>query len=316
MSESGIDIDCSSPCQSSNDSVCIDEKLLSHPPNVNSVPCLSDGHSPQSATASTSTSPSSPAVGEDGWIVAKVRKYTWEPPLAANVTYSPHAGEGSQYLRDFILGVNDGIVSTFLIVVGVAASGADTTACLLTAISSAIAGSMAMGLGEYIATKSQAEVYDGELNLEKEHFKYHRDIEISQVRDFMSRVGLRDNLLEAVVAEISRSDENLFRCMEIFEFGQAESVERHPVKAMFMSGRLFFLGSIPTIIPFIFVKDDTLGLILAAVLVLLSLFAVGAYKTRTTRGVWWKDGLENFLFGGFAGGISYIIGYAFGQFIH
>jgi len=102
--------------------------------------------------------------------------YEWQPPRDASLyPYKPHQGEGAQYLRDFILGTNDGLLSTLLIVVGLVGGGSPSKVILLAAFASAIAGSIAMGLGEYIATKSQNEVLEGEEELDQIHFKYHRD---------------------------------------------------------------------------------------------------------------------------------------------
>lgn len=219
-------------------------------------------------------------------IVCRVKKYTWNPPAGSeNHVYRQHQGEGSQYLRDFILGVNDGIISTFLVVVGLVASGANVTTTLLTAISAAVAGAISMGLGEYIATKSQANVNIGEFELEAEHFKYHRDVELEQLRGFLTGVGLTGNLLEAVVAQVGRDDSHLMAMMAAFEFGASdETLERNPLWAMWTSGRLFFMGALPTVIPFFFVHDPFQGLWIAGLLVAIALFVVGVYKSRTTMG--------------------------------
>ena len=222
-------------------------------------------------------------------IQCRVKRYRWTPPLEGNVVpYRPHAGEGSQYLRDFILGVNDGLISTFLLVVTTVGGGATLVQSLLTAISAAVAGSFAMGIGEYIATKSQLQVNNGEMRLEGEHFKYHRDVELQQLRQFLLSISLDGPLLEAVVSEVGRDDDSLMRMMMAFEFGvHADELERNPLKAMFMSGRLFLIGSLPTVLPFFIVTLNAhVALAIAGALVGMTLFVVGAYKCRDNeRGV-------------------------------
>ena len=272
------------------------------------------------ATPSSSLLPPSDAVdssdSDADTIRCAVRKYKWAPPAdGKDVPYRPHAGEGSQYLRDFILGVNDGLISTFLLVVTVVGGSATTLQALLSAVSAGVAGAIAMGIGEYIATKSQLQVNDGEMRLETEHFKHHRDVELLQLRRFLESVTLQGPLLDAVVAEVGRSDESLMRMMMAFEFGvHAEELERNPWKAMLMSGRLFLIGALPTVVPF-FATDlnPHTALAIAAGLVGASLFVVGAYKTRTTKGSWWRDGLENLVLGAIATGISYGVGVAFSK---
>jgi VIT1/CCC1 family predicted Fe2+/Mn2+ transporter len=244
-------------------------------------------------------------------ITCTVPKFYWEPPVdAATHPYRPHAGEGSQYLRDFILGVNDGLVSTFLLVIGIIGGGGSAKTALLTGLSSAIAGACAMGIGEYIATKSQTAVTKGDLYLEREHFVHHRDVELKQLRTFWSAMSVDGELLEAIVAEVGRSDDALMQMMKAFEFGisSEETMHRHPIAAMAMSGRLFFIGSLPTIVPFMFTNDIHVGMIGAIILVLVTLFCVGAYKTRTTHGNPIYSGLENLLFGTIGAVCSYSVG--------
>ena len=281
---------------------------LQSPASSNTVPDNTLSSSLASPLLSSSTTP-----GDEESIQCLVPKYKWTPPTEIPaVPYRPHAGEGSQYLRDFILGVNDGLISTFLLVVTVVGGNSSTLQALLAGISAGVAGAIAMGIGEYIATKSQLQVNEGEMRLETEHFKYHRDVELQQLRQFLESVTLSGPLLEAVVSEVGRNDESLMKMMMAFEFGvHAEELERNPWKAMFMSGRLFLIGALPTVIPFFFSISSTVALGIAAALVGTALFVVGAYKTRVTKGNWWKDGLENLILGAIATGISYAVGVAF-----
>ena len=141
---------------------------------------------------------------------------------------------------------------------------------------------------------------------------YHRDVELEQLRGFLTDVGLEGNLLEAVVAQVGRNDESLMKMMQAFEFGAGnDEIERNPLMAMWTSGRLFFMGSLPTVIPFFFVSSSLEGLWIAALIVSLLLFGVGAYKTRSTKGSPWMEGGENLMFGAIGTGISFAVGIAF-----
>lgn len=236
----------------------------------------------------------------------------WTPPVGhERHVYTKHASEGSQYLRDFILGVNDGLVSNLLLVLGMVGGGVQHTRILLTGIVGAVAGCISMGIGEYIATKAQREVTTNELALEHEHLRYHRDAEIEQCRSYLTQVGLDGALREAVIRTVANNDAALLKIMEKFEFGCSdEDLQRNPVTAMLMSGRLYLLGSLPSILPFIS-ADPVVALSLALVLCGVAAFAIGAYKTRTTRGNWLYGGCENLVIGAVGAGIAYGIGYTF-----
>jgi hypothetical protein len=114
--------------------------------------------------------------------------------------YTPHIGESRQYWRDIILGVNDGLVSMFLLVVGVVSGGLDREQVLLTAIAGSIAGAISMAFGEYLATKSQDEVLSAELTLERTHIKEFRDMELDQLRGFFTDMGVSPEDLDGVMS--------------------------------------------------------------------------------------------------------------------
>lgn len=232
-------------------------------------------------------------------------------PIEQRPPYRPHQGSHRQYLRDMILGVNDGLVSMFLLILGIGGGGLSSKDILLAGIAGTIAGAISMALGEYMATKSQSEVYDGDLELEKEHFKYYREVELEQVREVFTDLGFKGQQLEDAVTTIDSNDESLLKIMKAFEFGQNDADQRHPAIAMLMSGGLFFAGAFPTFIPFAFTSDVTIGLIVSTILSLIAMFAVGAFKTIMTRGDWWKGGFENFIFGAAAAGLTYGVGVAY-----
>ncbi len=157
--------------------------------------------------------------------------------------YEPHIGETRQYWRDIILGVNDGLVSIYLLVVGVAGGGLDTSQVLLTGLAGALAGAVSMAAGEYLATKSQDEVLEAEMALERVHIKDHRSTEVGQLREMFADMGIAEDDLEGVVAAFASSDEAMLNAMKALEFGFVESERRSPYRAMFASGALFLVGS-------------------------------------------------------------------------
>jgi hypothetical protein len=159
--------------------------------------------------------------------------------------YEPHIGETRQYWRDIILGVNDGLVSIFLLVVGVVSGGLDRQQVLLTAVAGAIAGAVSMAAGEYLATKSQDEVLAAEIKLEKTHIRDFRDLEVEQLEGFFTDMGVLPEDIDGVIAGFADNDTALLNAMAALEFGLVDSERRSPYRAMAASGGLFLLGSLP-----------------------------------------------------------------------
>lgn len=222
--------------------------------------------------------------------------------------YEPHIGETRQYWRDIILGVNDGLVSIFLLVVGVVGGGLDTGPVLLTALAGALAGAISMAAGEYLATKSQDQVLEAELRLERVHIRDHRQQELDQLREMFTDMGLRAEDVDMVVAAFDHSDEAILNAMKALEFGFVESERRSPYLAMLASGALFIVGSLPSILPFLFFDSVGVALAWATALALGGLFVVGVVKARVAKHGWLGSGLENMLIAGVGGVIAWLIG--------
>jgi len=247
--------------------------------------------------------------------------------------FAEHLGKHRQYWRDIILGVNDGLVSTFLLVTGVAGGGMSTKDILLTAISGAIAGAISMCAGEFVATKSQDEVLRGEIDLESSHIRNYPSDELEELSELLPLIGINNN--DDVVAddddggdEVRKNDihhrlleyyksspESLLKIMVALEFGVLEEERRSPCYAGLTSCGLFFLGSLPSVVPFAYFTEPMDGLAAAAIGTGLSLFLVGAVKSWATRGTCARAAVENLFIAGFGGAIAYGVGVLFDRSI-
>jgi VIT1/CCC1 family predicted Fe2+/Mn2+ transporter len=229
--------------------------------------------------------------------------------------YQSHIGSSRQYMRDIILGVNDGLVSTFLLVSAVVGGGLDATQVLLTGVAGAVAGMISMSIGEYLATKSQDEVFDAEIALEKIHLRDHRQTEKDQLTDMLGDMGLEGDDLDTVVNIIDSNDEAMLNMHAALEFGVVDAERRNPYAAAVASGFLFLMGALPSVIPFAIWDDTAVGLVAAAVLSGIGLFIVGAIKTLQTKKSWLLSGTENLVLGLAAGVLSFFVGKAFDNLI-
>ncbi len=227
--------------------------------------------------------------------------------------YETHIGDSRQYMRDIILGVNDGLVSTFLLVSAVVGGGLEAEQVLLTGVAGALAGMISMSIGEYLATKAQDEVFDAEIALERIHLRDHRQHEKDQLSDMLGDMGLEGDDLETVVDIINSSDEAMLNMHAALEFGVVDTERRSPYAAAVASGLLFLLGAIPSVIPFAVLDNTTTAILAAAVLFGIGLFFVGAVKTLQTKKNWLISGLENLALGLAAGVLSFFVGKAFDQ---
>ncbi len=105
----------------------------------------------------------------------------------------------------------------------------------------------------------------------------------------------------------------MLNAMKALEFGAPDSERRSPYKAMGYSSLLFLIGSLPSVVPFLFVSSTITGLWWAAGLTLIGLFVVGAAKTAVTRTNPILAGLENLVIAGMGGIVAYFVGGAIGD---
>ncbi len=229
--------------------------------------------------------------------------------------FEEHQSSLKHYMRDIILGVNDGLVSIYLLVAGIVGAGLSTDQIAISALAATIAGAISMMAGEYISTKSQEEVYQAEIDLEKEHIKYHREHEVNELYEMFGDLGFEQPLLEEVVKVVSSNDQTLLQVMLALEFGIKEEERRSPLKAMGTVALLFVAGALPAFLPFFFISDAGTGLVIASILSMIALFVVGALKTFMTKKIWIVSGSENLLIGIIGAVISFYLGNLYGTAI-
>ena len=121
---------------------------------------------------------------------------------------------------------------------------------LLAALAASAAGAVSMAAGEYIATKSQEEVFDREEALERVHLRHRRSAERDEIREMFGEMGLKPPDVERIVEALDRDDEAFLKVMMALEFGVVAAERRAPVRAAVLSGFLFVAGSLPSVLPF------------------------------------------------------------------
>jgi VIT1/CCC1 family predicted Fe2+/Mn2+ transporter len=216
------------------------------------------------------------------------------------------------YVRDLILGFNDGLVSVYAIVAGVAGAGLATGQIAIAGVAAATAGALSMGLGEYISTKSQAEYYANEADREREHIKKYPKLEREELLEMLEKKQYPAALIPPLADHIMSNEDRVVDFMMREEFGVGEESERSPFVAMGLVMVAFVVGAILPLVPFFFVTVSTAGLWWATGLALAGLFAAGAVKAITSGLKQWKSGAEMMALGALAAAITYGVGTLFG----
>ncbi|MBI2867602.1 MAG: VIT1/CCC1 transporter family protein [Chloroflexi bacterium] len=213
-------------------------------------------------------------------------------------------------VRNFIFGINDGLVSIVSLVSGVAGATTDNTVVVVAGLAGLVAGAVSMTAGAYISVKSQAEVLSEEMRKEEEEIESHPEEERAELKAIYRAKGFTPEEVEILVNRLTSTKERWLRTLAREELGLGEESFEDPRRAGMLAGVAFSLGGIVPVLPYFF-ADGVESLVPSIIASLIALFAVGALKSLATGRRWVRSGLEMVLVGGFAAGFTYLIGRLF-----
>jgi VIT1/CCC1 family predicted Fe2+/Mn2+ transporter/rubrerythrin len=212
------------------------------------------------------------------------------------------------WIGQAIYGVNDGLGAAFGVVSGVAgATNANGEFVLLSGFAAMIASALSMGSGAYLATKSEREVYEAEMEREKREIESNPEEEREELELFYQLKGFSEEEARAMAARLATQPEHLLRTLAHEELGLSEQTFpnewRSAISAMISTA----IGAAVPVLPFLFARGTT-ALIVSLVISTLAHFAVGASKVIVTGRSWLKSGMEMTLIGLGEAAITYLIG--------
>jgi len=225
-----------------------------------------------------------------------------------------HAEEhikGGSYIREFILGFNDGLVSIFSLVTGVVGAAVSNKIVILAGVAGLAAGATSMGLNNYISSKSQTEFYKSEVERERKEIENVPKREREEIVAVYKLKGFEGKLLKQVVDKITSDKKRWLKVMMEEELGLFGDDFENPYKIALITGISFIFGALIPIAPYLFISNISSGLIYSAIASILGLFIVGSAKTMITKKNWLKSGAEMVMVGVLAAAASYSIGSLF-----
>ena len=219
---------------------------------------------------------------------------------------------GGGWLGDAIYGANDGLGAVFGIVSGVAgATGGQNTTVLIAGLAGMLASALSMGSGAYLATKSEREVYQAEIDREKAEIEADPEEEKEELALFYQLKGFTEEESQTLASRLSQQPEQFLRTLAHEELGLSEGNFPNPGVAALSAAISTGLGAFIPIIPFFFIGGIA-AILWAAGISLVAHFAVGAAKTLVTGRSAWVSGMEMTV----VGAIEAVITYALGSLFH
>jgi VIT1/CCC1 family predicted Fe2+/Mn2+ transporter len=231
-----------------------------------------------------------------------------EMPTRIEEVGARHTGAGSGgNLRAAVFGVNDGLVSNASLILGVAGASSQSDVILLSGIAGLLAGAFSMAAGEYVSVRSQRELFESQLGLERDELAEYPKEEAAELALIYAARGIPRPEAQAMAERIIADPERALDTLAREELGLNPDELGSPVGAAVFSFGSFAVGASIPLAPFLFLVGRP-ALYLAIGLAALSLFSVGATLSlfTGTRALW--GGLRMLLLGGAAGAATFGIG--------
>lgn len=233
-------------------------------------------------------------------------------PASLDEIGSRHKGATSGgNLRAAVFGVNDGLVSNASLILGVAGAAAGNDVILLSGVAGLLAGAFSMAAGEYLSVRSQREMFEYQIGLEREELAQYPEEEARELALIYEARGVPPEEARRLGEELAADPERALDVMAREELGLNPDELGSPWGAALFSFVSFATGGLIPVLPFL-LGIGARALLATVVLTALALFAVGATLSLFTgrRALW--GGLRMLLIGGGAGVTTYLIGSAFG----
>lgn len=216
--------------------------------------------------------------------------------------------QSSDLLTDIVIGMSDGLTVPFALAAGL--SGAvqgNVNLIWIAGIAEIAAGSIAMGLGGFLAGKTEQDHYASELKKEYWELVNKREVEIEEVRKVFLAWGLSANTAEEATQEIIKDDKRWVEFMMKHELGLTEPDPKRARRSAFNIGFSYIVGGLIPLTPYFFVDSAMEGLKLSAMITLVCLFIFGFFKSKMTGVSPWVGGLKVMMIGALAAGAAFII---------
>ena len=192
--------------------------------------------------------------------------------------------QGSEILTDVVIGMSDGLTVPFALAAGLsgAVSQEHLNLIWIAGLAEIAAGSIAMGLGGYLAGKTEITHYNSELRREYDEVQHVPEKEREEVKEFFSKLGLSEEVQEKAVTEMTRDKNVWVDFMMKYELGLDKPDPRRARKSAFNIGISYIAGGLIPLSPYFFVHDGLTGLKISAVITLICLFIFGYFKSKFT----------------------------------
>jgi VIT1/CCC1 family predicted Fe2+/Mn2+ transporter len=218
----------------------------------------------------------------------------------------------SETVRDVVIGMSDGLTVPFALAAGLSGSSVATTLIVVTAgLAEVAAGSIAMGLGGFLAARGDAEHFANEKLREEREVQTVPDVEEVEVAEVFRRYGLTDAEIEPVLRAFRTNHPAWVDFMMRFELGLEEPDPRRALSSALTIAGAYIAGGLIPLSPYMVMSSTRPALLVSIAVTLIALLAFGYVKGRFTGTRPWRSAFQTMLIGGVAATAAFLIARVF-----
>jgi VIT1/CCC1 family predicted Fe2+/Mn2+ transporter len=217
----------------------------------------------------------------------------------------------TEVVRDIVIGMSDGLTVPFALAAGLTGVIAASHIIITAGLSEVAAGSIAMGLGGFLAARGDAEHYDSERKREQSEVKTVPDKEAQEVAEVFQSYGLTPEEAAPLVAALQKKPEAYVDFMMRFELGLEKPEPKRALTSALTIAGAYIAGGLIPLSPYFLVPQARTALLWSALITLIALAIFGFFKAKATGSPPLRGGLQTVLIGGLAAGAAFLIARAF-----
>ena len=221
---------------------------------------------------------------------------------------TPHVEKhftGSEVVRDIVIGMSDGLTVPFALAAGLSGVAHSTAIVITGGLAEIAAGSIAMGLGGYLAARSDVEHYANERENERREVEVIPAKEKEEVEEVLLAYGLEKAQSKLVADALSKRPEAWIDFMMRFELGLEKPDPKRALKSALTIGLSYIIGGLVPLAPYMLISNAGSALLFSVIFTLLALLIFGYVKGRFTGGQPIRSALQTALIGGLAAAAAF-----------
>lgn len=215
--------------------------------------------------------------------------------------------KSSAFISDIVIGMSDGLTVPFALAAGLSAAVSNNQLIITAGIAEIIAGCIAMGLGGYLAGKTEQEHYESELKREYLEVENMPEKEQEEVREIFAAYGLNQHEQDIIVSRLSENKDHWVDFMMKFELGLEKPDMNRARNSAITIGLSYCTGGMLPLSAYFFTSRPINGLVVSAILTTVCLFIFGFFKSRVTGQPAVKGALKVTMIGIIAAAAAFLI---------